>query len=177
MIQRSYRPRVCEGCSSTYSPRTANQKFCSFDCSLWSRIDKRGDDECWPWLGPTTKGRGMIKIWGTCRTEQVPRVVYRIKKGPLEIGQQACHACDNPSCCNPNHLFAGTQVDNMRDAVSKGRKQYGGTGSPNASFSVDVLRIVRGMPFVIPGMQKSVSELLGVRRQTVYEARYGRTYV
>ena len=47
---------------------------------------------------------------------------------PLKPGMKACHHCDNPLCYEPEHLFEGTQVDNMRDAAAKGRarNQYGG---------------------------------------------------
>jgi hypothetical protein len=75
-------------------------------CSIW----KHSKD---------TQGYGYIKVKGKQRI--VTRIVYELTKGPIPDGMRVLHTCDNPSCISPDHLFLGTQKDNMQDALSKGR--------------------------------------------------------
>lgn len=92
--------------------------------SVWTRIDRRGADECWPFIGaPNTYGYGQMRIDG--KQQLVHRVVFAMASG-IEPGELlVCHTCDNPPCCNPAHLFLGTVADNARDAVKKGRFAVG----------------------------------------------------
>ena len=76
---------------------------------------------CWEWNhGRTSHGYGLALLDG--RRVMIHRVVWFILKGsypPREV--LSCHSCDNPPCCNPDHLFQGDYSDNMRDCVDKGR--------------------------------------------------------
>jgi predicted HTH domain antitoxin len=56
------------------------------------------------------------------------KVAWILTNGPIPNGLMVCHKCDNPPCCNPNHLFLGTQTENMQDALAKGRHGHGTTG-------------------------------------------------
>jgi hypothetical protein len=62
---------------------------------------------------------GQVKVGRQMR--HVPRVVYELFVGPIPDGLLVCHKCDNPPCCNPDHLFLGTQLDNAQDRDRKGR--------------------------------------------------------
>ena len=78
-------------------------------------------DGCWKWIGATTSsGYGCIGL-GRRRKLQAHRVSYELYVGEIPEGRMVLHRCDNPPCCNPDHLFIGTQTDNMRDAARKGR--------------------------------------------------------
>lgn len=80
-------------------------------------------DNCWLWTagkdkngyGLASKGRGQT---GTCRAH---RRAWELFKGTIPIEMMVLHRCDNPPCVNPDHLFLGTNSDNMRDAHAKGR--------------------------------------------------------
>jgi ribosomal protein S14 len=58
---------------------------------------------------------------GKRNREYAHRLSWKIHNGPITAGMFVCHKCDNPRCANPEHLFLGTQRDNMRDAANKGR--------------------------------------------------------
>lgn len=89
---------------------------------LWAKVDRRGPDECWPWLAGTTRGYGYLRAGGLGRMIYAHRAAWEVANGcTIPAGMVACHTCDNPICCNPTHLWIGTVGDNNRDMTAKGR--------------------------------------------------------
>lgn len=93
---------------------------------FWAHVE-RVEGGCWPWHGATARGYGTFtsrKLGGTFRAN---RLAYTFARGPIPDGLHVLHECDNPPCCNPAHLFAGTNTDNVKDCVLKGRntKMFG----------------------------------------------------
>ena len=88
---------------------------------FWAMVERRGPDDCWEWTGARTpKGRGQFKLDGEIHS--APRIALAL------VGMRpdcdtllACHTCDNPGCMNPAHLWWGTDRDNVRDMMGKGR--------------------------------------------------------
>ena len=88
---------------------------------FWSKVNKCGSDKCWEWQAcRNNHGYGLFRIGGRVRVPYLAhRVAFVITTGDTEL--QVCHHCNNPSCCNPKHLYAGTQKDNMQQCVIDGR--------------------------------------------------------
>jgi HNH endonuclease len=88
------------------------------------RLNKQSGEGCWVWTGSVNKdGYGQIRV--NRRTERVHRLAWQEINGPIPPGMHVCHSCDTPACCNPAHLFIGTQSDNVSDMVAKGRFRGG----------------------------------------------------
>ena len=80
----------------------------------------RREDGCLEWAGaPNNQGYGVLGYEG--RKWLAHRLTWVLAREPIPTGMYVCHSCDNPLCCEIAHLFLGTQVDNMRDAATKGR--------------------------------------------------------
>ena len=77
---------------------------------------------CWNWIAATAgRGYGQLKIPGTRKQIYAHRLSYLIHYGKLDDAMFVCHACDNPSCVKPGHLFLGTSKDNLQDMKLKDR--------------------------------------------------------
>lgn len=95
---------------------------------FWERVDTSGgDDACWTWTGAVSRyAYGLLFI--RKRYIRAHRVSYALHHGPIPDGYVIAHKCDNPSCVNPKHLWACTQMENIQDRNRKGRQDHG----PNA---------------------------------------------
>jgi hypothetical protein len=100
---------------------------------------------CWLWTGTRTGG-GYGKWLG----QRAHRFAYSAAKGAIPAGMFVCHACDNPLCVNPDHLWLGSHSDNMRDMDRKGRRGKRGHIAPKThckrghEFTEENTRLYRG---------------------------------
>lgn len=92
---------------------------------FWAKVQKT--DTCWLWTGGLTSGGyGVIELRGTTRQSiATHRFSWELHFGSIPDGMQILHKCDVRSCVNPDHLFLGTQADNVHDCVTKGRNRAG----------------------------------------------------
>lgn len=91
---------------------------------FWRAVSKSADG-CWLWTGSVnTYGYGQIRD-ESGRYTSAHRVSWRLANGPIPEGQSVLHRCDTPRCVRPDHLFLGSQADNMRDKREKARQCRG----------------------------------------------------
>ena len=149
---------------------------------LWSKVDRRGPDECWPWLGYRSKeGYGRAQVDG--KMYYAHRIVYDLTR-PGVIAWSAPadrrasgflrHACDNPSCCNPAHMLVGTQFENSADKITRGRSKWWNrsTESANAKLSVEAVHEIRRREKT----RRQYADQFGVSISTIKGVLSGRHY-
>lgn len=98
--------------------RTGRRAFRSTPETFWKQVEKT--EGCWLWRGSRQK-RGYGTFMFHCKMWLAHRFAWELTNGPIPEGLNVCHHCDNVQCVRPDHLFLGTQLDNMRDCASKGR--------------------------------------------------------
>ena len=108
---------------------------------FWNRVLIKRSSTCWPFQGAINKGGyGKSSIDG--RKTSAHRVAYEIAIGIIPQGNIVCHTCDNPLCCNPNHLFLGTHKTNAEDRNRKGR-QASGSSNGKTKLTVDEVKEIK----------------------------------
>lgn len=137
---------------------TASEKFFFYG---WT-VDENG---CWLWARETYMGYGDIYAEG--RAQRAHRVSYEIHKGPIPAGSVVCHTCDVPRCVNPDHLFLGTQAENMADMYVKRRHTHGEKMHASKLTESEVLEICRLKKAGVSA--PDLAERFGVHKRQIYK--------
>lgn len=122
--------------------------------------------ECWEFTGATDDGYGRINSNG--KAIQTHRLSYELWKGIIPKDKHVLHRCDNPPCCNPNHLFLGTAKTNAIDRMKKSR------GYPSRKLSYDDVEFIRLCKDDYP--QRYFAKKFGVSQCAIQRVQQGKTY-
>lgn len=155
---------------------TPNQSYLTIACP--DRIALRQlptmPDPCWEWSGSNDEdGYGRIKIKGTMM--YVHRVFYQLFVGRLRNLEIAMHRCDNPPCCNPNHLSRGNHADNIADCISKGRNAIGAASGHAKLTDAKVAELRDEYRSGKSGYRIAIE--MGMSTSTMQNVLFGRTWV
>lgn len=181
--------KTCEHCGSSFSRREGWQaptwrktRFCSIGCAkrgtYIDRTKERFDDNyipepmsgCWIWIGPVRSyGYGHMRTAG--KAWLAHRLSFVLHKGPIPENLGVLHHCDNRLCVNPDHIYAGDNIQNIKDMVDRKRHRVGERNSAS--------RLSREVVIEIRSSLQSDMELarkFGVSRTAVRNARHGSTW-
>jgi hypothetical protein len=177
---RAYPSRIAIGqgryCSRLCARRAAAQARQrhwkdSFTDLLWLPEPNSG---CWLWLGGVNRlGYGVVPKRAKSKGTTAHRAAYLMAHGSIPEGMDILHRCDVRCCVNPDHLFAGTHHDNMRDMMAKGRgRQLRGEKHHAVKVTPTIVRAIRAST----EPHKVLAERYGISRHTVHTIRDFRTW-
>lgn len=145
---------------------------------FWSRVDKTPGQgpqgECWTWQASRLKGYGSVYVGGKHHKSHRAAWFYTYKQWPT---LWLLHSCDNPPCVNPAHLREGTNVENIRDSMERGRRSVmKGEGKPNAKLTESAVREIRQRFATRTVAILDLAAEYGVSGGTISSAVYGKTW-
>lgn len=149
---------------------------------FWSKVNKDGPTQphmttpCWVWTAST-----VYCGYGQFDHDRAHRVSWELTHGPIPPRKNVCHRCDNPPCVNPEHLFLGSQRDNSRDMVKKGRwrgpreehfAERFAAGGWAKKLTPDVVDAIRAAT----GTQSDIAARFGITQPVVSRIKNGRRW-
>lgn len=135
---------------------------------------------CWLWVGGVRKktrsnNKEYGDFWLNGKRALAHRASWLLHKGDIPAGQIICHSCDTPLCVNPDHLWIGTQADNMKDAWSKGRGKNNSKQGERHKLSKLSERMVNDIKeSALSGVE--LAKRFGVSPSTISMIRTGRNW-
>ena len=152
---------------------TCPKRRANLESRYWPKVNTAGSDDCWEWGAKARTAFGYGRMTAGRRVHlKAHQIAWALQNGPIPIGLSVCHACDNPRCCNPDHLFLGTTSENMQDAGSKGRmrppRRYGADNRNTKLSAADIVQIRADKR-----PARVIAEQFGVSEKTIYRVRWG----
>ncbi len=133
-----------------------------------------GAGSCWYWTGRLHRGYGVLsQVWSAHRFS------YAFFRGQIPKGMSVLHRCDVKNCVNPEHLFLGTQAENVRDMTRKGRGRNGGLRGEqiaNAKLTWAKVEKIRALRSQEKMTFKKIGDLFGVTDATISYVCRGKTW-
>jgi hypothetical protein len=178
----------CGAIDHRYFPPSLRRTYCSPRCGFRARSGRAEGKRFWrvfdlvaqsdrgaciEWPGTRTHfGHGIVGAPRDCKGKvYAHRLAYEMFVGPIPDGMFVCHHCDNPPCCNPDHLFIGRHADNSADMKAKGR-QARGSRQHKAKLTEEAVAAIRSSD----GSDRALASLYGVTPQNIMAVRKGLTW-
>ncbi len=176
-------PAPCPVCGVPFPRKRPTHQFCSYRCANQGKRQREGqplisrlvaDNGYLVWTGHRDS-LGYGKLIHGRKAYLAHRFAWEQSHGPIPTGMKVLHHCDNPPCCNVDHLFLGTDADNSADMIAKGREARGERigRAELTENSVRAIRIVYGRGGV---SMHEVARRFGVSYGTVHSVLSRRTW-
>lgn len=165
LCERHYKKRELLGLSRLAPNKDVESRF-------WKNVDRRGDDECWPWKTAESR-HGYGNLWVGDRVRKGTHVSLFLATGKWPT-QDVLHSCDYPPCVNPKHLREGTHLENMREAIERGRFPEL-QGANFAKLTKDQVAVIRHRSRAGESVRSLAFEF-NVSKQTVWRIRENMTW-
>jgi len=141
---------------------------------FWPKVRVGKAEDCWEWISKAKHPYGYGRMSAGRKVNlKAHQISWALHNGKIPAGMLVLHSCDNPSCCNPNHLSVGTQSQNMADAKSRGRSSsppiLRGKSHPMAKLSDEQITMIS----LDLRPAEIVAEEYGVSSKTIYRVRWG----
>jgi hypothetical protein len=140
---------------------------------FWNFVKKGTADSCWEWQS-TTNQSGYGKFWLHGKTVIAHRVSFLINNGPIPLGEQIRHTCDNPPCVNPKRLLTGTGKENAADALKRDKYRRGSRNGRARLTEDQVIEIRNG--WRQGETQVSMARRFGVSKSAIQWVLNGRNW-
>ncbi len=137
---------------------------------FWSKVEKGGPDECWPWIGRGVDRQGYAHISGKAHNGHnlAHRRALELSGVDVPAAKDVLHSCDNPPCCNPAHLRTGDNEENVRDRESRGRRRGPfGESHPDAKLTDAQVEEIRRLGSTGELLQREIAARFGISQTHV----------
>ena len=150
---------------------------------FWAKVNKTS--ACWNWkTGKYSAGYGAFSLHGY--NTRAHRFAWELAYGQIPEGLEVCHHCDNPACVRPDHLFLGTQKQNIRDGINKGRiiprRCNPGESNGRAILAADQVQEIKriyshkGSKYSRQITYRKLAQQFNISRRTIADILKGRTW-
>ena len=169
-----FNTKKCKKCGNDFQPTGNNQDFCSPICKIMEHITI-DENDCWNWNKCKNKhAYGEIRWRGTKHLTH--RLTCESLHGPApEDKPYALHKCDNPSCCNPDHLRWGTAQENSSDMTTRKRSAHGekqGRSKLTEKQVIEIIEIIKSSNII----DKEIAKKYNVCRQSINFIRNNKSW-
>ena len=135
---------------------------------FFKSINYPGNDfECWLWMKDLNFGYGIFHI-NQIKKVRAHRFIYECYYGPIPPGLLVMHSCDNPRCCNPEHLSIGTTQDNVDDKIRKNCQAVGSKNGFSTLTEDEIIDILEGIKNDKFKTRSQICQQYSISNQTIY---------
>lgn len=153
-------------------------KFLNIENRFWSKVNKEGTNGCWEWIG-SKRGRGYGSVSFKGKMYAAHRVSYVLANGDVLGHLHVLHKCDNTACVNPDHLFLGTNTDNVKDKMEKGRhkvKPSYGQDNGQSKLTIDQILEIKNKYIPRAYSQQKIATEYGVDQSVISRILSGKIW-